>query len=398
MTRLILQHLKKHRVQTLSVALSVAISAAVLFALYLLYLGITAGLVNSQRRMGADLLVVPAEAESLVEQEELLFGGAPVAIYMPMEKAQQVLSRPGIAHASLQFFGQSLDEGCCSAIGAVRLVGYDENSGWLLEPWLNTPVALGQWEVLLGSRAGGFSGETGFVLGQQVTVRGRLEETGTSLDRSVILRFDDLRQLMKQKESYAHIWAKYGTADTLASAVLIKAEEGRKEEVANGILSLGGLRVFQAADILSDIHDQMSVVFTIMLGAGVLLAGCSILQLFARFFSLIWDRKGEWGLYRAIGASRRGLRLMILGEGLLLTVGGAALGLPLGAGLYALLLRVLDRYQSFPLLSPGPAAIALGALLILLLYTLIAVAAAGLPAVYSGRIAPSSAMAMGDID
>ncbi len=399
MFKLITQHLEKRRVQTASVILSVAVSAAVLFSLYLLYLGITAGLDNSAQRMGADLMVVPAEAEKLIEQEELLFGGAPVAIYMPMEKAEQIMARDGIEHASLQFFGQTLDEGCCSSVGAVRLVGYDENSGWLLDPWLEEPVEeLGRWEILVGCKAGGYSSGTGRVLGQEVTVRGRLQETSTSLDYSVVLRFDDLRELMKQKENYGHIWAKYGEADTLASAVLIKAEEGRKDEVANGIMSLGGVRVFRAADVLSEIHDRMFVVFAVMLGAGLLLAASSILQLFARFYSLVWDRKGEWGLYRAIGASRRDLKCMIYGEALLMTVGGAAAGLLLGQGLYSLLLRLLERYQTFPFIAPGFRAVACGALLLLLLYTVVAVAAAALPARRSGRIDPSSAMAMGDID
>lgn len=398
MLRLILQHLNKRRAQTISVAASVAVSAAVLFALYLLYFGITAGLTSSEQRLGADLMVIPAEAEELVEQEELLFGGASVAIYMDAEKAEAVLSRPGIEKASMQFFGQTLDEGCCSAIGAVRLVGYDENSDWLIAPWMDDPVTLESGEVLVGSEVGGYDSETGLVLGNEVRVKGQLQQTGTSLDRSIIMPLEDVRRLTRENNNYDHIWAKYGEPETLVSAILIKAEEGKKDEVTAGIMSLGGVRVLQSADVLADIHDQMSVVFTIMLGAGLLLAASSILQLFARFFSLVWDRKGEWGLYRAIGASRRDLRQMIIGEGLLLTVGGAALGLPLGAGLYALLLNILDQYQTFPFIAPGVGTVAVGIVLMLVLYTIVAVTAASIPAYHSGRIDPSSAMAMGDID
>ena len=59
------------------ILISVLISAAVLFAMFLLYNGVSDGIDTSEQRMGADIVVVPGEAEELLDETDLLFTGAP---------------------------------------------------------------------------------------------------------------------------------------------------------------------------------------------------------------------------------------------------------------------------------------------------------------------------------
>ena len=82
MLRLIIQNLKKRKIQTASVFMAVMISAAVVLALSLVYTGVSQGISTSEARMGADIVVVPAGTENLIEEKALLFSGAPVSIYM----------------------------------------------------------------------------------------------------------------------------------------------------------------------------------------------------------------------------------------------------------------------------------------------------------------------------
>jgi putative ABC transport system permease protein len=67
MFTIIRQSLQKRWIQSVSTLFAVAVSVSILFALYLLYQGITTGLSTSENRMGADLLVVPADARDLLD-------------------------------------------------------------------------------------------------------------------------------------------------------------------------------------------------------------------------------------------------------------------------------------------------------------------------------------------
>lgn len=398
MIKLILHSLNKRRAQSISTVVSVAVCVAVLFALLLLYSGITAGLESSGKRLGADILVIPAEAETLIDDEELLFTGAPVSIYMDETVLEDIAAVDGVTAVSGQFFGQTLDSGCCSILGATRLIGYDDRSDWLISPWLNDSATLQTGEILLGYGVSDYADQDTYILGKKMTVKGILDETGTSLDRSIIMNMDEVRALTAISRDYNHIWAKYGAPEMLVSAALVQVDEEKKDSVSAGIMAMGGLRTVVADDVLGAIYEQMRMVFSIMLGAGLLLALSSILQLFARFFSLIWDRKGEWGLYRALGASRRDLQALIYGEALTLTLGGTVIGLLLGGGLYEALLAYLRSMQTFPFIAPGATVVCIGAAVALMLFALVALAASSLPARRSGRIDPSAAMALGDID
>ena len=73
-------------------------------------------------------------------------------------------------------------------------------------------------------------------------------------------------------------------------------------------------------------------VFLLLLVAAILMVVVTLLQLFARFYSTVWDRKSELALYRAIGASQADLKKLIIGEmGALVGVVGAACAMALAS-------------------------------------------------------------------
>jgi len=114
-------------------------------------------------------------------------------------------------------------------------------------------------------------------------------------------------------------------------------------------------------------------------------------------FSLPWDRKGEWGLYRALGATRGDLKRLILGEAAILTGAGVTLDCCLVA--LSACWRTHGCKDSVPSLHRGVLEQDWLAIVVTAAaFGLVALVAAWWPARQSGRIAPSSAMAMGDID
>lgn len=400
MKKLIFHSVNKRKVQSLSTLAAVAGSVAVLFALFLVYQGVTGGISASGQRLGADILVIPAEAERLLSENDLLFTGAPAVIYMSQDCAGQVAGIDGVERVTSQFFGQTLNASCCSATGEVRLIGFDGESDWLIRPWANQVIGreLAPDEIIVGSKVKGFDDPSAHILGHPVRVAAVLDSTGTNLDESILMNMDTVRAFSGDIAGYDHFWAKYGSPETLVSALLVQVEKGKSASVAGAIARLGNFKIIQANQVLKTIQEQMNTVFILMLGCGILLGLVSILQLYARFYSMAWDRKGELGLYRALGATKGDLRQLIAGEAMVLIAGGLLLGLALGGGLYALILNLLQRQNAFPFIPPQGLTVALGMGGLIFLFVVVGILAVGVPLRQVGKIDPSLAMQRGDID
>lgn len=399
MLPIIWHSLARRWVQSLATLTAVLIGVGIFFALYLLFCGVSLGLETGKQRLGADLLVVPGR--TIVEPETLLFTGQPYNVYMDRAITERVASIPGVRRTTPQFFTQTLDETCCSLTGATRLIGFDQSSDWLVRSWVEQLPGggLSPDQVLIGSEVKGFSGETATILKHPMRVAAVLEPTGTSLDYSVLLSIDAARGLASSIPYFDVFLGEAMNADGLVSAVLVEiAEDAGKADVVAAIERTGEVKVIQAAGVFQGIKRQMDLLFAIMLGGGLLAAASSIAQLFSRFFSLAWDRKGEWGLYRALGATRRDLKLLIVGEALVLTLGGTLAGLALGYLLNSALIDLLRKQRAMPFMEPSTPMVLFGIVAITGIVAILGLLAAWVPAVRSGKIEPSSAMALADID
>src|ERR1017187_590970 len=112
MFRLVVQSLVRRRWQSLATVLGVALGAALLMAVFLLYRGFDQGLERGRQRLGADLLVVPSNAT--VDPDRALFAGSPLSVYMDQKFTDLARKVPGVRRVEAQFFTQSLHLECCS--------------------------------------------------------------------------------------------------------------------------------------------------------------------------------------------------------------------------------------------------------------------------------------------
>lgn len=401
MKDLILHSLKMRKVQTVSVTLSVALSVMALFALVLVYGGVQAGVQLNAERGGAQIMVVPTEAAADLSGEDLLFTGAPASYYLSEEAAAKVAATEGVTRSSAQFFGQTLDESCCSVDTASRLIGVDFTTDWTIRPFahIDIPDHLAADEVIVGSGANGEVGQTIRLLNHEYKVVDKLEPTGSGLDLSILLDIDVVRDICGASDGLAYLWDKYGDPRGLVSCVLVDYED--EEDYNRLVIRLGnidGVRVLERSSLVSEAQGQLETVFAILLGAGVLMLVTMLVQLFARFYSCVWDRKSELALYRAVGANRGQLRKLIGGEvGVIVAIGLVA-GLILGAVLYQVLVGMLQNGASFPF-AGMPIGVMIGiAGAFIVAFALIAVAAVAVPLSQLGRLEPSLVMQQGDID
>lgn len=401
MFKLISQSIRMRLVQSLSIAFTVCISVAVLLAFLLVNRGVSDGVRLSTERGGAQILLLPAKASDYRDDDALLFTGAPVSFYMSSDLFDQVRNLVGVEHATYQFYSQTLDASCCSATQETRLIGIDATTDWLIPTLLNNPDSwnnhLEDRQVIIGSAVDGFENGSGRLLGNDVTVLGVMAATGTGFDSSIIISADYARHLSENISGYQRFWELNGDPSHLISAILIDAQPGREAQLRAQLETLRDLRIVERSSVIERSQEQLQAVFNVLATVAAVMALVSLLQLAARYYSVSWERKSEFALYRALGATTGNIRWLICGEAIILTGSGLVCGLVAGGGVYVLLLDQLSSAGAFPFLAPSVSTVALIALAVVLLFVVITLLAVIIPLQKIARIEPSLALQQVDI-
>jgi len=401
MLRLIANSLLRRRWQSLATILGVALGAGLLLAVFLLYHGFEQGLERGRQRLGADLLVVPANAT--VDPDKALFAGSPLSVYMDSKYADQARKIPGVRRVEAQFFTQSLKLECCSVGTESRLIGIETQVAYRLAGMSpDGREKLAPDEVIVGSELLGGIGKPGALielLGYIFRLAYRLEPTGTSLDYSILMPIDSARDLAAKSDALKPVWLEAGDPHQLISALLIEVDDpGHIKDIGRKLEDLGPLKVIRAADTFQRLKRLMTAFVFVLAAAGALTALGGVAYLLGHFSSVAWDRKGEWALYRALGATKPRMMQLVVGEAMALALSGAVLGLPLGYGLYRLAFARLAAQNAFPFVAPGSGLLVAAAAGALLFYGLIGFLAAAAPALRVAQLEPALTMAQGDID
>jgi len=401
MLRLIANSLLRRRWQSIATVLGVALGAGLLLAVFLLYRGFDQGLERGRQRLGADLLVVPSNAT--VDPDKALFAGSPLSVYMDSKFANEARKIPGVRNVEAQFFTQSLHLECCSIGVETRLIGIEAQvTGRLAKMSPEGRDKLEDDEVIVGSElfAGiGKSGALVELLGGIFRVAFRLEATGTALDYSILMPMESARNLAASSEALKAVWQEAGDPHRLISALLVEVTDpSRIQEVGRSLEGLGPLKVIRAADTFQRFKRLMDAFVFVLAAAGLLTALGGVAYLLGHFSSVAWDRKGEWALYRALGASKPRMVQLVVGESTALALGGATLGLPLGYALYRIAFARLASQNAFPFVAPGGALLLGAATGALLFYGVIGFLSAAGPALRVAQLEPALTMAQGDID
>ena len=397
---LILRSLRMRKVQTASIIASVALSAALILAFGLVYGGVTKGIELSDERGGADIMVVPADAEKYLTGADLLFTGAPVSMYMTEDEVRAVSDIEGVTRVTGQFFSQTLDQSCCSATSPTRLIGVDFTTDFVVTPLLDEGFAgeLGANEVVVGSRVDGISQGQISILGKPYNVVSTMAESGGELDESIVMDIDTAREISRNTDGNERYWDMYGDPSELVSCIMVEIDDEQLTRVETKLNLMRELSYVEHSETAERAQAQLKAVFVLLAGSAVLMLVVTLLQIFARFYSCVWDRKSELALYRAIGASKSDIRKLIGGEVCCLVVIGLVVGLALGAVAYESLISLLLDTLAFPFVGLGAPAVAVICLGIIALFAFVSFLSVVWPLRQVGRLDPSLAMQQGDID
>jgi putative ABC transport system permease protein len=373
----------------------VGLAAGTLFSATLLIGSVQRSLEVGMARLGADILVVPEGYQD--SGQEALITGSPASFYMDQAITNQVRTVSGVEQASPQLFIESLiSSQCCT--GHVQLVGYEEDSDFVVRPWLEQNInrALDKDEVVIGSLILANKGEQVHFYGRDFNVAGVLDATGMGADESVFMRIEDAYQMAIDSASMAD--ESLDIQPGQISSVLVKVSpDTTVDQVAQRIkTNVPGTTAITANELSRSVTDRLSGFLRGFFALDAIVWVMSLLTIAAIFSMIVNERQREIGLIRAMGANKKFVFRLMLAEALMLTALGGVAGIFVGGAALFIFKAIITSSLGIPYLWPP-----LWYFGIMIVGTLVMAVVTGAiaslyPAVSSSRLEPYFAIRQGE--
>lgn len=208
-----------------------------------------------------------------------------------------------------------------------------------------------------------------------------------AIDLGITVPLDVARRLNRE-------YVGEGTDERFTSAVVELAHPSYTAAVAARVRALGLEVKTSGAEQMGFLVTVVTVILSVVSGMVVVLAALNIAHVFS---SLISERKGEIGLMRAVGASRRDVRLLVIVQAGMLGVIASVAGLLLARlAAYGWNRMVATRLPAFPFKPDNWFVFEPIATVVVLLFGVTACVLSVLaPAARASRIEPAAALAAG---
>lgn len=363
---LIVENYLRNPFRSLGLSLLIALLASVLLVGGLLSLSLSKGLNRLSSRLGADVIVFPQGSE--IDDQTILLQGDFKHAYLPQGSLEFIRELADVEVATPQCFLTSLSSSCCDQ--KVWIVGFDPSSDFVIQPWIREvfedKVVMGT--IVVGSEISVGDKKTVKFFDREYPVAAKLEPIGNGLDQAVFVdmaTFADIRSAAISKGVLLD------SSSTAYSSILIKfrpnfdAERFRREIYAH----VNGVQVFSRKDLFSGLEKSanvMQVVVWVVIAFFLVIAAAAIMISFSLSTR---ERKREYALLRILGFSRWRLKILVLGEALLVSVVGAYVGLLFSSVFFFTFKIWLGQHIDIPFIVPENAEIAaVYAVIILLLH------------------------------
>jgi putative ABC transport system permease protein len=375
--------------------LAFAFIAASLFSGHYLLAGASDSVKSEIAKLGADLIVVPANYTA--DSEAVLLRGEPSTFFFDDSVVPRIRNVSGVEQVEPQIFIASLTASCCSL--PVQLIAIDPTQDFTIAPWLEQKreKPLGPDEIIVGSKIVAGGGTNLNFFGHSFIVAGKLDPTGTGLDTSIFLRTDDAYKMAN--DSQLNAVRPLVLPQGVASAVLVRVNDAAEAtNVSYRIVDqVPGTRVLTSSALVTTVSDQLAGI-TRILDLSALVATLVSLPLIALISLMVAnERRREIGVLRALGATRSMVFRLILGESVII----AAIGGIIGIGASWIILVMFQSYISvmtrIPLSIPAVSSLVSISLLTFVVTVAVGGIAAFYPAVRSALMEPYEAIRSGEL-
>ena len=361
LARLPWMNLRGYPVRSGILAFFSMLMAMVMFGGTLIVCGIDRGLGTVESRLGADIMVTPADASSDFDAQAFLVGAEPSYFYMDEGVAGEVAGVDGVGAASPQLFLATARASCCS--GRYQVIAFDPATDFTIQPWISDTSgasSLGDMEVVVGANVGVSDPENFSLFGHKLRVVAQFDQTGSTLDNAVYANFDTARILIDS--SLEKGLNKYTSLDTdhIISSVMVRVEPGRDvNAVASDIAArVPGVSVATSTTLVSGISRSLDNTSRTVTTLIALVWGVGLVMMTLMFVMMVVERKREFGTLLVVGAHRRLVSRVIALEAVILNAAGGALGILISGVLIVSFSGLVQQTIGIGFLVPSLAVIA----------------------------------------
>ena len=315
---------------------------------------------GSAKRFGADLMVVPAGAETPLGA--VLIGGVPLRLLLPDGAEASVAVTPGVRMTAPQYFLSSAQASCCEA-GNMLLIGFDPQKDFTVRPWLPTGElkTLAGGDVLVG---GGVMKGTGADLrlyNRLFRVAARMEKSGLGyFDNAVFIPLAGVAAMERSSRGSGAVplTVSWGRPSMLLLQLLPQTD--MRETAASIEKRVPGVRVLTIPELFREKRELLKRIADVQIPLSVA-AWIAAMAAGGAMQFLYWrGRRPTLGLLQAWGYGKGFILLLFSMETMLLSLAAMVAG-----SLVAfLLLRLFAAYFAvalgLPLLLGTAAAAAAG--------------------------------------
>lgn len=361
LSHLALLNLARRASRTASLAALAGVLAFILFAGSILTASLSSGLSSAEKRLGADLIVVPQGSDD--ELEGIMLQGSPNFFYFSKDVLPIVESVEGVAQASPQFFLTSVAADCCTV--PVQIIGFDPDTDFTIQPWIREVYTgeLGDGKLIVGSDIAPYDNGTVRFYDENYPVAAQLAQTGTGLDQAVYGNWNTLVGIFESAKRKGLGNIPDRDPEASVSSVLVRLEKGADPEaVEDAILTLAdGVSVVRTQSMLSVISGTLGQMSVFLYAFIALFALTALFTLSIVFSVTAGERKREFATLRTLGMTRGRLSALLLLEAALISGAGALCGTALAALVVFPFSTAIGEQLALPYLLPGASAILLAA-------------------------------------
>jgi putative ABC transport system permease protein len=312
------KNLRRKSFRTAVLILSIGLLVSILVFGASFIVSVSSSLERASNRLGADLLVVPVGARDYAE--EMLLETKVKVFYMEKDILGRVTAVEGVEQATHQVYLQSILGLCCD-IPAAKIVAFDQDSDFIVKPWLTKVLnrRLEKGEAIIGAEAyenlGLLDVQSSVLFNKKYNFVGVLDKTGTGLDNAIFISEENIDDILELGSA--------SLRPDQISLIFTKLEPGYDpEEVGRRIEgSILEVDVIERSDMGKRIVSTLTDINRVFM----------ITIILATLFSAIAnERLREIGIMRAIGARGSHIVWMFVAEVTLLGVLGSLVGIALG--------------------------------------------------------------------
>lgn len=392
-SNIIYENVIKHPARSFIVFVAVVILSSSLFGGLVIATSLQKGMDNMERRLGADLMIVPSECEATAQ--DMLLEGIRSNFYLDSSAYEKISAVEGIREATPQFFLKSLSADCCSS--EVEIVFYDPKTDFLIQPWINESYhnELSNNMAVVGNSIDLSDDSSIKLFGKEYTVAAKLAKTGTSIDNSVYFTFDALPEML---------------ADAKASGVYIPESQRQETQISTVFLNIKD--GYKSADILKALHKELDCDFGVVYpkematelsgnlfeisgiikGSVVMLFFISLLIMFFLHFLSMNERKKEIALLRIFGTSKKKALSLLVKESILICLAGSVAG----CGISSLFVIPFGNYignrLNMPYIGPVVRQVITYMIMTLVITVITGIVVSIYPALHISRMEPYNAL------